>query len=195
MINPELKIGDRVVMLHMDGEIFTPGVAGTVTRISNVFGNTQYSVKWDNGSQLQILSDVDKWISESDWEKLNNRVGNITESVDYSKYLELLNNYNVGKLFEFLSELRSSGVVNMFQSSPYLWMGKERIAHEHHYDDTNEHFDNVLEMADEVKNIMISGAMKVLNEKDIELSIENIQRQIKKSAQEMLLLIMKSIGG
>jgi hypothetical protein len=62
MINPKLKIGDRVVLLDMENEDnMTPGTWGTVTRISHVFGTTDYGVKWDDGGSLNLLSDVDKW--------------------------------------------------------------------------------------------------------------------------------------
>ena len=66
MINPELKAGDRVVILHMEDEIspIPPGTAGTVLRHSKVFGDDQYYVKWDNGSQLAIISSVDMWDTE-----------------------------------------------------------------------------------------------------------------------------------
>jgi hypothetical protein len=48
MINPKLKIGDSVVLLDMENEEnVTPGTWGTVTRISHVFGTTDYGVKWD----------------------------------------------------------------------------------------------------------------------------------------------------
>ena len=42
-----------------------------------------------------------------------------------------------------MKKLRESGIINMYGSSPYLYMGKERLAHEHKYNDTNEAFDEL----------------------------------------------------
>ena len=61
MINPELKVGDKVVLLTMEGE---PGMSygekGIVERISVVFGHKQYRVKWENDRSLDLLEDADE---------------------------------------------------------------------------------------------------------------------------------------
>jgi chromosome condensin MukBEF MukE localization factor len=46
----------------------------------------------------------------------------------------------------------------------YLYLGSERIAHEHKYNTAknDEVFDELVEMADEAKNKMIQGAIKVI---------------------------------
>jgi len=194
MINPKLRIGDRVVMLYMDGESFKPGVVGTVTGISNVFNDTHYLVDWDNGSRLQILSDVDKWIKEEDWIQMKNKRKGIKESFDpdfKKKFGDLTKYYKMSKIHKFMDELRQSGVINMFGSSPYLYLGKERIAHEHYYSDTNEHFDNVLEMADEVKNLMIQGALKKVEDQDIEIDLRTVERVLKKDALKIVEFLFK----
>lgn len=63
MINPELKRGDRVVVLHMNDEFSSVpvGTAGTVTSKHTIFGEDQYEVKWDNGSRLSLISSEDIW--------------------------------------------------------------------------------------------------------------------------------------
>ena len=62
MINPKLKPGDRVILLHMDGETSVlPGSWGTVTRAYVLFGTEQYDVDWDNGSKLSLIGDTDMW--------------------------------------------------------------------------------------------------------------------------------------
>ena len=43
MINPELKKGDRIILLHMSGESSVPdGTHGKVYSVDNVFGDVQY---------------------------------------------------------------------------------------------------------------------------------------------------------
>lgn len=68
MINPELKIGDRVVLLTMEGEPdMSYGEKGVVERITIVFGHKQYKVKWDNDRTLDLLEDADRWMKEDDF--------------------------------------------------------------------------------------------------------------------------------
>lgn len=74
MINPELNVGDKVVILEMYGEtsVFY-GDEGVVVGISVVFGNKQYKVKWKNGSTLDLLEDADRWIKEEDFQRLKKK--------------------------------------------------------------------------------------------------------------------------
>ena len=72
MINPKLNVGDRVVLLHMDGETsVSPGEQGTVLAHSKVFGDDQYTVSWDSGSKLALISSVDLWDTPKDKKKFN----------------------------------------------------------------------------------------------------------------------------
>lgn len=65
-MNPELKVGDRVVLINMEGEEAIPfGMTGTVIGMSKPFDLVQYQVDWDNGSKLDILSDTDTWVLET----------------------------------------------------------------------------------------------------------------------------------
>lgn len=62
MLNPELKPGDHIILLTMlDEEGMLPGTKGVVIRKVKVFGYDQYEVKWENGKNVQLLSDVDVW--------------------------------------------------------------------------------------------------------------------------------------
>ena len=54
-INPELKIGDRIVCIDMDGEPRYTGNKGTVMGISKQPTGLQYDVKWDDGGALFLL--------------------------------------------------------------------------------------------------------------------------------------------
>ena len=69
-LNPQLKEGDRVVCYYMEGETSNVpiGTTGTVTKIVRVpFGmGTQYSVKWDNDSTLDLIPETDAWDFESE---------------------------------------------------------------------------------------------------------------------------------
>lgn len=74
MINPELQIGDRIVLLTMEGEAdMNYGEKGEVIGITKVFGNKQYKIKWENGRMLPLLEDADKWMYEEDFDKMKKK--------------------------------------------------------------------------------------------------------------------------
>jgi len=64
-LNPKLSIGDKIILLHMDGETSVPmGSIGKVTEISiDPFEEDSeiISVSWDNGSHLALISSTDAW--------------------------------------------------------------------------------------------------------------------------------------
>lgn len=72
-INPKLKVGDRIILVHMDDEFspVSPGSRGTVKNVHKMGwdDSTTYGVEWDNGRTLNLLSDVDFWIKETDFKK------------------------------------------------------------------------------------------------------------------------------
>ena len=69
-LNPKLEPGDRIVLLHMDDpySAVRMGTKGTVIKVVTLpFGmGTQYNVKWDSGSTLDLIPDVDSWILAQD---------------------------------------------------------------------------------------------------------------------------------
>jgi hypothetical protein len=73
-INPELKIGDRIVCIDMDGEPGYTGNKGTVRRMSKQPTGLQYDVRWDDGGSLFLLSDTDKWMYEEDWKRNKKKI-------------------------------------------------------------------------------------------------------------------------
>jgi len=63
-MNPEVKVGDRIVSIHMDGENKNVpiGTEGTVVGVSETPFGKNIQVNWDNGSKLDLLDDVDVWV-------------------------------------------------------------------------------------------------------------------------------------
>lgn len=85
MINPELQIGDKIVLLTMEGETdMSYGEKGEVIGITKVFGNKQYKIKWENGRTLDLLEDADKWMLEEDFHKLRKK-SKLKEGYTYTK--------------------------------------------------------------------------------------------------------------
>lgn len=180
MINPDLQVGDKVMLLHMEGEMMSPGSKGEVTRVSDdpfERGSKIYSVRWEDGSQLSLLSVTDAW----------KKIDSIQEnSFDKAKWFidnkSIVENFNTRFLGQFLEKVRESGITNMFGAASYLYLGKERIEHEFKYKDISneEAFDEVLELADKAQHEMIKGVMKVLEKEGKEMDIKVINRYIQR---------------
>lgn len=192
-LNPRLKEGDRVICYHMDGETgVPPGTEGTVTRISRDPFEPNgdeliIEVNWDNGSTLALVSVTDAWKKPK--EKIQESTGSVT--YDYFKENpEIFENFDWRFLRDFLYKLRDSGVVNMFQSSPFLYSGKQWIDRYHgENQEDNELFQEVLEMADESKDKMIQGLLKYMESKNMDMDdIGKVNRLIEKIASKIVNL-------
>jgi hypothetical protein len=186
MINPELQKGDKVILLHMEGEMMSPGSKGTVINVSRDPFEKEgmiYNVKWDEGSTLSLLSVTDAW------KKIESIQENSFESAKW--FLDnraIAENFNTRFLGEYLEKVRESGITNMFGASQYLYMGKERLEHEFKYKDVgnDEAFEEVLEMADKSQHEMINGVMKILEKEKKEMDINVINRYIQRYATLVL---------
>lgn len=188
MINSELNIGDKVILLHMEGEMMSPGSKGVVTKVSRdpfESGNHKiYSVRWEDGSQLSILSVSDAWRKIEDEQ--------ITESFEQAKWFidnkSIVEFFNTRFLSQYLEKVRQSGITNMFGASPYLYLGKERIEHEFKYKNipNEEAFEEVLEDADRAQSEMVQGVLKMLEKENVEPSLEKINRTIQRYATLIL---------
>ena len=194
-LNPQLKPGDRIVLIDMTDEpTLSFGDKGTFTGVHKGGGFNQYKVKWDKGGSLYMLDD-DKWMKEEDFNEMIERKKNrnIQESQisDLSDDSFLLKHFNMLFLKRYLNKLRESSVVNMFAAAPYLYIGKERLAHEHKYSDTNEAFDELLDMADQSQREMVSGVISILEEEDKELSSENINSKLKRYSPKIIKFYAK----
>jgi hypothetical protein len=192
-LNPKLKEGDRVICYHMDGETdVPPGTKGTVRNIGvDPFepGGDELiiEVNWDNGSTLALVSVTDAWKKSK--EKIQESTGSVTYDY-FSKNPEIFEYFDWRFLREFLYKLRESGVVNMFQSSPFLYSGKQWIDRYHgENQEDNEPFQEVLKMADESKNKMIQGLLKYMESKNMDMDdMGKVNHLIEKFASKMVNL-------
>ena len=180
-MNPKLKVGDRICLLYMSGELsMNPGECGVVKSVDNVFGDIQYGVKWDNGSNLALLSDTDAWKFEKKQIKEDelDRMNVLYKNIDVFKF------FKMGFLHKYLLLVRKASIVNMFQSPPYLWMGSERIKHEYKYKDIHneESFDEMVAMSDQAQAEMINGVINYLESEGIEENMDNINKYLRRFA-------------
>ena len=200
------------------------GIPGIVKGVSNVFGENQYNVKWKNGSSLALIEGVDQWLKVVDEEEKEEeediqetrvltkkqfleetrKIENIPQ--EYVKYSRM---YDMREIKKFLDLLRESGVTNMYQAAPYLYLGKERISHEHHYDDMGEEkeeiFQELLDHAEDVRNVMIRGAFNHFDSKrsddegdeddDDRRYLRGVEDIMRRDAQTLLKLWMSMKSG
>jgi hypothetical protein len=186
MINPKLKPGDRVVLLHMGGETAVlPGTWGTVKKSYELFGTDQYDVQWDNGSTLSLIGDEDMWDNK---EKKKKTIKEDDRNNFFMKNIDVFKYFNMKFLKKYLLMIRESSITNMLAAAPYLYMGRERIEHEFKYKEIHneEAFEEVLDHADQAQAEMINGVINYLEEKGIDEDISNINRYLQRFASKIV---------
>jgi hypothetical protein len=186
MRKPDLKKGDRVVCLNMNNETSVVfGDWGTVTSVVSVKGITQYGVNWDNGSKLNLLSDLDIWDTKLPRKK--NRLTEDDKNDFFMKNIDVFKYFNMKFFKKYLLMVRDSSITNMLGASLYLYTGRERIEHEFKYKEISneEAFEEVLENADRAQAEMINGVIQYLEDKNIEESMENVNKYVHRFASKI----------
>lgn len=190
-MNPKVKVGDRISLLYMEDEFdVNPREKGTVVSVSRDPFETDecyiISVKWDGGSTLSLLScrDVYRLIESKVNEQTDS--GRSEQQIDFIiNNRDVVLNFNRQKIFEYLDVLRKSGVINMFGAAPFLFSGRDWI--DRYYgenEENNEAFQEVLEMADDIKNEMILGMLKTF--KDNTPALGDMDHLIRKLSNRMV---------
>lgn len=186
-LNPKLKVGDKVILLDMEGEPgMYPGLKGRVNRIDNFGSLIQYNVEWENGSTLSLLPD-----SSDIWKKLDDSINEQRINDDLENVTNLIEFFDLGFFIKYLEKLKNCGIVNMFGAAHYLYMGKKRFELEikyHNHD--NEICEEVLEMADESQSKLIEGVINILEKEEKEESVERINSYARKYSHNILSAFM-----
>ena len=204
-INPKLKEGDRIILVHMDGESLGTGIKGKVTKVeqtpkftSNDIG-FQYAVEWYDEddkviSRLSLIPESDAWILDSDYdiEPIQEiKINNVDDLVTVGEFLGLFNRGELNKIYEFLELERRLGTHNMFtEGGKFILSGPDYIkdyiklkSYEREFDEDKELIiDKIMERSQETKDIFIRAAMKLLENENKELSVRNIQRSMQRLA-------------
>jgi len=93
MMNPEVKEGDKIVLVYMkDEQGMTPGTKGVVTRVTNdpfEEDDLLISVDWENGRNLSIVSAEDMWMLDSEEKETIQE-----QEEDYAKVLAKTSPFN-----------------------------------------------------------------------------------------------------
>lgn len=189
-LNQELQVGDLIELYHMDGETNIPlGTRGVVTNIqADPFEPDRgqiISVNWDTGDTLSLLSGVDKW------KKIEQEMNeSVKAQMDFfSSNEEIFDSFDWKFLKSYLKMIQSSGIVNMLTASPLLYSGSKHIERYYGEDrEDDEDFQEVIEFADEAKDKMVQGTIKFMQNKGMEIELDNVNRVIQKLSKKILEL-------
>ncbi len=213
-INPELKKGDRIILIHMDGESIVAGTKGEVIEKEKVpkFSKNdlgyQYRMKWyDNEgnvvSSLALIPEDDGWIyDKSYYEKESDQINeidsrNLDDVMNYAELLLTLPKSKMKIVMEYLELIRQLGIVNMFQAGSFIGVSSDYFkdymkmkSYEHEYDE--ELVEKITEMVDEVRNIVISASIEYLEKNNKEVTVRSVQRRMEIIARTCLKVFMNS---
>jgi len=193
-MNPKVKIGDRVMLVYMEDELdLSTKDKGTVTSVTRDPFETDecyiIGVDWDEGSSLSLLScrDVYRLIKDKITENTEYQNSREEDQIDFLiNNRDIRKNFNRNLIFNYLDKLRESGVVNMYESPKFLYSGKDWIDRYYGENPPNqEAFEEVLEMADNVKSELINGVLKSINDLEGDYNDEyfrNLERLVFKVA-------------
>jgi hypothetical protein len=196
-VNPKLEVEDKIVLIYMDDN-HSPvpvGTKGTVKSVGIDPFETDgyiYEVKWDNGSKLSLVSTTDIWMKEEDINLIKIQESNHMD--DLITLGDLLKYVDAKLIFKFLLKIRESGVVNMFQSTDFIWSGpkflKKFIELEEYkgFKIDKKLKQELIDMSKKTQSELVSGAINILNDKNIEFDEARINRQIKDLARKSLQL-------
>jgi hypothetical protein len=192
-LNPKLEPGDRIVLLHMDDpySAVRMGTKGTVVKIVKLPFDMgyQYNVKWDNGSTLDLLPETDSWILATDVKPKTNltteEFGN--ELKTFSKHKDIIKNMDYRPVLDYLKLVQESGLVNMLQAMPFL-MTDSHDLHKliYKFDGEPDDYPELFENVDNVKQILVSETIRIMEENNMEFSDFTINRVFQKVCKAVM---------
>ena len=217
-INPELKIGDRVILIHMNDYSVPIGSKGLVTGITPLPKHSKndpdfgYLMRWfdENEKQISSLSLIpndDAWIYDKEYyESEGNNINeasfkDVDDLVEWGNFLTTFGKEDLNSICEFFELERKSGFFNMHtEGGKFLLTGPNYIksfidlkSFENSFDEEDEDVHKLLlSRAQEVRDIFIRGAMKYLEEKEQELEIPNIQKTMQRLARTSKIWWMRN---
>jgi hypothetical protein len=192
-LNPKLEPGDRIVLLHMDDpySAVRMGTKGTVIKVVTLpFGmGTQYNVKWDSGSTLDLIPDVDSWILATDVKQKTNLTTEefSNELKTLSKHKDIIKNMDYRPVLDYLKLVQKSGLVNMFQAMPFLMTDSHNL-HKliYKFDGEPDDYPELFENVDNVKQILVSETIRIMEENNMEFNDTTINRVFQKVCKAVM---------
>ena len=195
-LNPKLDVGDRIILVHMDGEDVGPGTKGEVIKIEKIpsFGSSvdyQYRVNWfDDGgkviSTLSLLPDVDGWLldeEKGDIQEINFK--SLDDLISKGDFLACFSKRDLDEVYKFLELERRIGSHNMaMEGGKFLLMGPDYIRdffklqsyHRKPDEDKEILIDKLVDRAQDMYDLFVRASIKYLENKGSEITIPAVQR-------------------
>lgn len=196
-LNPKLEVGDRIILVHMDGEDVGPGTKGKVIKIETTpsFGvfstNYQYRVNWFNDegeviSTLSLLPDIDGWLldeEKKDIQEINFK--NLDDLISKGDFLSCFSKRDLDEIYKFLELERQIGSHNMaMEGGKFLLMGPDYIKdffklqsyHRKPDEDKQILIDKLVDRAQDMYDLFVRASIKYLENKGSEITIPAVQR-------------------
>ena len=167
----------------------------------------EYDIDMEYGDQGDT-DDHDMDMGEVDWIKSlkEARIGGLLHETgmlkemqfDKNEILRLAKNTKGGirggrgDVFRYLTHLRDSGLVNMFQSPDFLWSGKEWLMkyldfkHPERLENPDENIQYLLDNANRVRDILIILLMDRADREGTTPDLDNFNREIKPLARDLV---------
>jgi hypothetical protein len=186
-INPELVVGDRIVILHMSEEPFSVpiGTKGEVMGITQTPWGIQYQVNWDNGSKLDIIPGEDFWKKEKN-KIQENMLDDLKKKREGLKVFDYFNKPE--DILNFMFKLKESGIANMFDMSYFLLMDENTLRRwligRYSDEEIEDKYEELLETVEPMRNQLIYGLMNYMekNNKSVE-DLDLVNNEFKKFAR------------
>ena len=211
-INPELKEGDVVFLLHMEGESMSIGSRGIVKgkidqpKFISTDPGYGYAVEWYDRDtnkfllKLPLFPESDGWVFDKEYYESKDNINesafdmfsNIDSLVEWGEFFQLINKTELNIICELLELERRSGFFNMItDGGSFLLSGPEYIkdfirlqSYRKEFDEEEEEVHElILSRAQKVRDIFIRKSMKYLEDKGQEVEIPKIQRMMVRLAQ------------
>ena len=195
-LNPKLDVGDRIILVHMDGEDVGPGTKGEVIKIEKIpsFGSSvdyQYRVNWfDNEgkviSTLSLLPDVDGWLLDEEKEDIQEiNFKSLDDLISKGDFLACFSKRDLDEVYKFLELERRIGSHNMaMEGGKFLLMGPDYIRdffklqsyHREPDEDKQILIDKLVDRAQDMYDLFVRASIKYLENKDREITIPAVQK-------------------
>ena len=195
-LNPKLDVGDRIILVHMDGEDVGPGTKGEVIKIEKIpsFGSSvdyQYRVNWfDDGgkviSTLSLLPDVDGWLLDEEKEDIQEiNFKSLDDLISKGDFLACFSKRDLDEVYKFLELERRIGSHNMaMEGGKFLLMGPDYIRdffklqsyHREPDEDKQILIDKLVDRAQDMYDLFVRASIKYLENKDREITIPAVQK-------------------
>ena len=114
----------------------------------------------------------------------------------YERLMPIMNSTNFKPTYIFLDKLRDSGVMNMFESIPFIWSGSDYLENYIRFKQLEvEDLDDLLRAADDSRLAMVGLTIEYLEFKGEEPTLENMNKVLKEVGRKVFEFFMMKYRG